>query len=116
MYIRSLLNSMWQYLLLSLAVVGMVFCLADALQCCTYTLTTLTHFLPSAQDNQAAYDDPRLVLINDDAKAQLEQAEGLFDIIIGDLADPLEGGPCYQVCVMVLGRCCWFLAIGGVGF
>lgn len=37
------------------------------------------------------------MLINDDAKAQLEQAEGLFDIIIGDLADPLEGGPCYQV-------------------
>ena len=47
--------------------------------------------------NTAAFEDPRLELINDDAKAQLEQYPGKFDVIIGDLADPVEGGPCYQV-------------------
>lgn len=47
--------------------------------------------------NQAAYADPRLTVINDDARAQLEQSEQKFDVIVGDLADPLEGGPCYQL-------------------
>lgn len=46
--------------------------------------------------NTAAFEDPRLELINDDARAQLEQYPGKFDVIIGDLADPVEGGPCYQ--------------------
>jgi Spermine/spermidine synthase domain len=49
--------------------------------------------------NKAAFADPRMKLIYDDARAQLERAEGEFDVIIGDLADPLDGGPCYQVCV-----------------
>lgn len=65
--------------------------------CVLHRNTTMALFSTRSQENQAAYDDPRLVLINDDAKAQLEQADGLFDVIIGDLADPLEGGPCYQV-------------------
>eukprot|EP00201_Polytomella_parva_P001359 CAMPEP_0175084484 /NCGR_PEP_ID=MMETSP0052_2-20121109/28086_1 /TAXON_ID=51329 ORGANISM="Polytomella parva, Strain SAG 63-3" /NCGR_SAMPLE_ID=MMETSP0052_2 /ASSEMBLY_ACC=CAM_ASM_000194 /LENGTH=315 /DNA_ID=CAMNT_0016356295 /DNA_START=14 /DNA_END=961 /DNA_ORIENTATION=- len=47
--------------------------------------------------NTAAFNDPRLVLINDDARTQLEKYEGTFDVIIGDLADPLDGGPCYQL-------------------
>lgn len=46
--------------------------------------------------NTAAFRDPRLELIIDDARAQLERAEGTFDVIIGDLADPVFGGPCYQ--------------------
>lgn len=32
----------------------------------------------------------------DDAKAALEQG-GSYDVIIMDLDDPLEGGPCYQL-------------------
>lgn len=27
----------------------------------------------------------------------LQNYPGKFDVIIGDLADPLEGGPCYQL-------------------
>lgn len=45
-----------------------------------------------------AFEDPRCKLIIDDAKAQLEgYADGYFDIIILDLSDPLEAGPCYQL-------------------
>nr|BBC28493.1 spermine synthase [Eudorina sp. 2006-703-Eu-15] len=48
--------------------------------------------------NKSAFRDPRLRLINDDARSQLEAApDSCFDIIISDLADPLEGGPCYQL-------------------
>ncbi|GLC42223.1 hypothetical protein PLESTB_000644400 [Pleodorina starrii] len=48
--------------------------------------------------NTAAFKDPRLKLINDDARAQLEAAaDASFDVIISDLADPLDGGPCYQL-------------------
>eukprot|EP00227_Mantoniella_beaufortii_P008022 CAMPEP_0197580134 /NCGR_PEP_ID=MMETSP1326-20131121/3991_1 /TAXON_ID=1155430 /ORGANISM="Genus nov. species nov., Strain RCC2288" /LENGTH=339 /DNA_ID=CAMNT_0043143797 /DNA_START=90 /DNA_END=1109 /DNA_ORIENTATION=- len=45
-----------------------------------------------------AYDDPRTKLIIGDAYAGLEAcADGSIDVIIGDLCDPLEGGPCYQL-------------------
>ena len=47
--------------------------------------------------NQQAFADPKLHFIYDDAKAQLQQAQGTFDVIIADLADPVYGGPCYQV-------------------
>lgn len=48
--------------------------------------------------NKAAFADKRLQLIIDDARKQLEEAaDGQFDVIIGDLADPVYGGPCYQV-------------------
>jgi len=48
--------------------------------------------------NKAAFVDPRLELIINDAGAALEAfPDGSFDVIIGDLADPVEGGPCYQV-------------------
>lgn len=48
--------------------------------------------------NKAAFADPRLELICDDAAAQLRAApDGEFDVIIGDLADPVSGGPCFQL-------------------
>jgi predicted membrane-bound spermidine synthase len=53
------------------------------------------------EHNKAAFESPKLELINDDARAQLEQYPGKFDVIIGDLADPLEDGPCYQLYTQV---------------
>ena len=48
--------------------------------------------------NKAAFADPRLELVCDDAAAQLRAApDGAFDVIIGDLADPVSGGPCFQL-------------------
>ncbi|XP_068647395.1 thermospermine synthase ACAULIS5-like [Aristolochia californica] len=47
--------------------------------------------------NKDAFSDSRLKLIINDARAELENREGRFDVIIGDLADPIEGGPCYQL-------------------
>ena len=47
--------------------------------------------------NREAYADPRLEVVNDDAAAQLEATEERFDVIVADLADPVDGGPCYQV-------------------
>lgn len=45
-----------------------------------------------------AYDDPRTKLIIGDAKAGLEECpDGSIDVIICDLSDPLDGGPCYQL-------------------
>ena len=45
-----------------------------------------------------AFEDPRTKLIIDDAKTELEKIEdGYFDVIIMDLSDPLDGGPCYQL-------------------
>jgi len=48
-------------------------------------------------ENHAAFADPRLELVIDDAKGWLEQRDLKFDVIIMDLDDPLEGGPCYQL-------------------
>merc|ERR1719199_973739 len=48
-------------------------------------------------ENTAAFNDPRLELVIDDAKAWLERSSETFDVIIMDLDDPLEGGPCYQL-------------------
>lgn len=47
--------------------------------------------------NKEAFVDPRLELIINDARAELESRKECFDVIIGDLADPIEGGPCYQL-------------------
>ena len=30
-------------------------------------------------------------------RAELEKSQDRYDVIIGDLADPIEGGPCYQL-------------------
>eukprot|EP01064_Diplonema_japonicum_P011654 TRINITY_DN1909_c1_g1_i5.p1 TRINITY_DN1909_c1_g1~~TRINITY_DN1909_c1_g1_i5.p1 ORF type:complete len:320 (+),score=125.62 TRINITY_DN1909_c1_g1_i5:337-1296(+) len=46
-------------------------------------------------ENAEAFKDSRLELIIDDCKIQLEKAEEKFDVIIMDLDDPLEDGPCY---------------------
>jgi thermospermine synthase len=46
-------------------------------------------------ENAEAFADPRLDLVIDDCKVQLEKATEKFDVIIMDLDDPLEGGPCY---------------------
>jgi thermospermine synthase len=46
---------------------------------------------------QGAFDDPRTELIFDDAKKQLEEYDGLFDVIVLDLADPVEAGPAFPL-------------------
>lgn len=63
-----------------------------------------------------AFEDPRTKLIIDDAKAGLEAcADGYFDIIIMDLSDPLECGPCYQLYTDSFYRTCMEkLAPGGI--
>lgn len=48
-------------------------------------------------ENKEAFADPRLELVIEDAKVVLEKAPSHFDVIIMDLDDPLEGGPCYQL-------------------
>ncbi|KAF5738635.1 hypothetical protein HS088_TW13G01536 [Tripterygium wilfordii] len=47
--------------------------------------------------NREAFFDPRLQLVINDARAELENREEYYDVIIGDLADPIEGGPCYKL-------------------
>jgi len=49
------------------------------------------------EENHDAFANPKLELVIDDAKAWLERCESKFDVIIMDLDDPLEGGPCYQL-------------------
>jgi spermidine synthase len=49
------------------------------------------HFLPSWHQN--AFDDPRAELHFADARKYLEESSDKFDVIIIDLADPLEQGP-----------------------
>lgn len=46
---------------------------------------------------KGAFDDPRAVLIYDDAKKQLEDYDGTFDVIVLDLADPVEAGPAFPL-------------------
>ncbi|KAK9161117.1 hypothetical protein Syun_007458 [Stephania yunnanensis] len=47
--------------------------------------------------NKEAFGDSRLHLVINDARAELVSSKDSFDVIIGDLADPIEGGPCYQL-------------------
>ncbi|GMN63239.1 hypothetical protein TIFTF001_032372 [Ficus carica] len=47
--------------------------------------------------NREAFLHKKLNLVINDAKAELEKRSEKFDIIVGDLADPVEGGPCYQL-------------------
>lgn len=47
--------------------------------------------------NTDAFNDERMELIYEDAGSTLENREDTFDVIIGDLADPVFGGPCYQL-------------------
>ena len=43
--------------------------------------------------HQGAFDDPRLTLHYQDAVAYLREHDDLYDVLIVDIADPLEGGP-----------------------
>ncbi|XP_072980860.1 thermospermine synthase ACAULIS5 [Typha angustifolia] len=47
--------------------------------------------------NYEAFASDKLCLVINDAKAELEKREERYDVIVGDLADPVEGGPCYQL-------------------
>ncbi|KAJ6351221.1 hypothetical protein OIU78_007200 [Salix suchowensis] len=47
--------------------------------------------------NREAFCDPRLEVIINDARTELEIGKECYDVIIGDLADPIEGGPCYKL-------------------
>ncbi|KAL1296263.1 hypothetical protein HN51_056983 [Arachis hypogaea] len=47
--------------------------------------------------NGEAFCDPRLKVIINDARAELEAGEERYDVIVGDLADPIDGGPCYKL-------------------
>ncbi|KAK3264596.1 hypothetical protein CYMTET_26669 [Cymbomonas tetramitiformis] len=54
-----------------------------------------------------AYDDPRTKLVIDDAKGRLEGfSDGYFDVIVLDLSDPLDGGPCYQLYTTAFYKTC----------
>ncbi|KAK9948053.1 hypothetical protein M0R45_003642 [Rubus argutus] len=44
--------------------------------------------------NREAFSDNRLQLVFNDAKDELEKTEDKFDVIVGDLPDPIERGPC----------------------
>jgi len=45
--------------------------------------------------SNGAFDDPRSELIVGDAKAYLETSKEQFDVIVGDLTEPLEDSPSY---------------------
>jgi spermidine synthase len=45
--------------------------------------------------HKGAFDDPRLTLLHEDALAYLDNTTELFDVMIIDVPDPLEGGPAY---------------------
>ncbi|MSQ11180.1 MAG: polyamine aminopropyltransferase [Dehalococcoidia bacterium] len=45
--------------------------------------------------HQGALDDPRLHLVFDDALKHLENTTDRFDVVVMDIADPLEGGPAH---------------------
>eukprot|EP00462_Mataza_sp_D1_P018005 CAMPEP_0175136084 /NCGR_PEP_ID=MMETSP0087-20121206/9080_1 /TAXON_ID=136419 /ORGANISM="Unknown Unknown, Strain D1" /LENGTH=340 /DNA_ID=CAMNT_0016418803 /DNA_START=30 /DNA_END=1052 /DNA_ORIENTATION=- len=48
--------------------------------------------------SQGAFKDPRFKLVNDDArKVLLSYPDGFFDVVILDLCDPLDFGPCYTL-------------------
>ncbi len=44
-----------------------------------------------------AFDDPRTMLAFEDARQWLETHDETFDVIIIDLSDPIEEGPCYRL-------------------
>ncbi len=43
--------------------------------------------------HQGAFDDPRTVVLHEDARAYLERTNERYDLIISDLVEPLEAGP-----------------------
>lgn len=55
--------------------------------------------------NAEAFCSKRLDLVINCARAELENKTEQFDIIIGDLADPVAGGPCYQLYTKSFYKC-----------
>ena len=45
--------------------------------------------------HQGGFDDPRVQLLHQDARAYLAETDETFDVMIMDLVDPMEGGPAY---------------------
>ena len=50
-------------------------------------------YLPN--HHQGSFDDPRVTLRHEDARAYLQAGGDGFDLMILDLVDPMEGGPAY---------------------
>ncbi|KAH9531052.1 hypothetical protein CY35_19G015700 [Sphagnum magellanicum] len=48
-------------------------------------------------ENAEAFSSTRVELVINDARAELENRNEKFDVIIGDLNDPVEGGPCFTL-------------------
>jgi thermospermine synthase len=49
------------------------------------------------EKNKKAFEDPRFELVIEDCEKYLKEYQGTFDVIILDLDDPVEGGPCYKL-------------------
>jgi thermospermine synthase len=49
------------------------------------------------EKNKTAFEDPRFQLVIEDCEKFLREYNGTFDVIILDLDDPVEGGPCYKL-------------------
>ncbi|MFC1639606.1 methyltransferase domain-containing protein [Gemmatimonadota bacterium] len=47
--------------------------------------------------HQGAFEDPRAEVLTCDATEWLDSTDELFDVVISDLSEPLEDGPCYQL-------------------
>lgn len=68
-----------------------------------------------AEMHQGAFDDPRAQFIAADANAILDTTEERFDVIIGDLSDPMEDSPaCELFTVQFYRKLRRVLAPGGV--
>ncbi len=52
-------------------------------------------YLPEWSDN--AFEDPRVRLIIDDARAYIKSVKNYFDVIIIDLPEPAEDGPAFML-------------------
>jgi spermidine synthase len=47
--------------------------------------------------HRGAFDDPRTTLFHEDARAFLENDDSCYDVIIGDLSEPVGDGPSYML-------------------
>jgi spermidine synthase len=47
--------------------------------------------------NQGAFEDPRVLLIHEDARTVLETDNATYDVIICDLSEPVDDGPSYML-------------------
>jgi spermidine synthase len=47
--------------------------------------------------HKGAFDDPRLQLVIGDAESYIRETTETFDVIVMDLPDPIDGGPCWRM-------------------